>query len=83
MSTVQLDWPNYWDRSMRGEISRRWLIKRWPSTFLIDSKGIIRHKDLTGKELDKALIEMLKDLGHEVEIENYDAGKLATPTPLA
>ena len=83
ISTVQLDWPNYWDRSARGEISKRWLIKRWPTTFLLDSKGKIQHIGLTGKELDKAVIEMMKELGHEVEIENYDAGKLLSPTPLA
>lgn len=83
VSTLKLDWPNYWDRNTRGEISKRWLIKRWPTTFLLDSKGIIRHIGLTGKELDKAIIEMMKDLGHDVEIENYDEGKLPSPTPMA
>ena len=37
---------------------------------MIDAKGVIRFKNHRGKELDKAITELLAEAGHEVVISH-------------
>ena len=52
------------------EISKSWDVDGWPTYHLIDHKGIIRHKDISGDEIDKLVGELvseaLKDQGRAV-----------------
>lgn len=51
-------WRVWWDgRDKR--ISRRWNIRGWPSTFVLDQRGVIRFRDLRGKELANAVRHLL------------------------
>ena len=38
-----------------GPISTEWNVSGWPTLYVIDHKGVIRHKGLRGEELDAAL----------------------------
>jgi thiol-disulfide isomerase/thioredoxin len=41
----KLTWRSFWNGgSSNGPISRAWNIQGWPTVFLIDHKGVIRHK---------------------------------------
>ncbi len=53
-------------------ISAQWRVTKWPSTFLIDGKGVIRYFDLRGEALDSAIEVLLAELGEEVEIAGVD-----------
>ena len=52
-----------------GPIATKWDIYSWPTTYLIDAKGIIRYKNIRGEELDEAIEELMAEAGHEVELE--------------
>jgi len=41
--------------STSGPISSAWNVHGWPTIYLIDSKGVIRYKDLRDEPLDTAL----------------------------
>ena len=41
--------------STSGPISSKWNVSGWPTIYVIDHEGIIRHKNLRGEELDAAL----------------------------
>ncbi len=56
-------WPNWHDGdSGDGPIVSRYHIRSYPSVFVIDAQGIIRHKQVIGKSLDKAVDDLLAEL---------------------
>jgi hypothetical protein len=63
----KITWRSFWNGgSTHGRISRRWEISGWPTLFLIDAKGVIRHKHV-GSPSDKVLDEEIDKLVAEVE----------------
>lgn len=42
MAAEGITWPNWWDG--RGPIAARYQIGRWPTTFILDHRGVIRYK---------------------------------------
>jgi thiol-disulfide isomerase/thioredoxin len=62
----QICWPNWWDSgSKNGPIATAWNVRSWPTIYVLDHLGIIRHKDLRGEELDRAVEALLKELPTE------------------
>jgi peroxiredoxin len=49
-----LNWRSFWDGpdGRDGPIARLWVIEGWPTTYLIDPKGMIRGIDLGPTELE-------------------------------
>ncbi len=67
MDKEKITWRSFWNGgSTSGRISRRWEIRGWPTLFLIDAEGVLRHKHL-GSPGDKALGEEIDQLIAEVE----------------
>jgi len=58
-----ITWPFFWDKDTSGPISSQWNVHSWPTVYVIDSKGVIRHKDLRGQQLDEAVDALLKEMG--------------------
>ncbi len=55
-----ITWRSFWNGgSTRGPISTTWNVSGWPTLYLIDHEGVIRHKGLRGDKLDSALEEMV------------------------
>lgn len=52
-------WRQYWDRS--GQISTLYNVQAIPSTFLIDSAGIVRRVNLRGFALETAVAELVRE----------------------
>ncbi|MAE77143.1 MAG: hypothetical protein CMJ85_09765 [Planctomycetes bacterium] len=52
-----ITWRSFWNGSkgMRGPISLHWNIKGWPTVYLLDAKGVIRHKNVATERLDDAI----------------------------
>ena len=67
-----ISWRSFWNgkKGTQGPISVQWNIKSWPTIYVIDAKGVIRYKNIRGKELDEAITKLLAEAGHEVEIEH-------------
>ena len=47
-----------WDGGRDGPISLRWGINQWPTIYVLDSKGIIRFRNLRDEALNEA-VELL------------------------
>ena len=64
-------WRNFTNEQAYGKISEKWGVQGWPTLYLIDHKGVIRHKGLRGEEMEKAIknlvaeAEGLKEKGGE------------------
>ena len=72
-----INWRSFWagEDGTRGPIPIKWNISTWPSSFVIDAKGVIRYKNIRGDELDDAITKLLAEAGHEVEIKHEDEKK--------
>lgn len=66
-----LSWRHFWNgpKGTQGPIARQWNVEAWPTVYLIDGDGIIRHKDILGEDLDRALEKLLAEAGHTVSLD--------------
>jgi len=60
----QIPWRSFWngDKGSGGPIATAWNVRGWPTTYVIDAEGVIRHKDLYDKTLDEALEKLVRQL---------------------
>jgi hypothetical protein len=72
----QITWRSFWNGPMgtRGPISAEWNVSGWPTLYLIDHKGVIRHKYL-GSPGDKALDAAIENLVREAEMSASSSSK--------
>ena len=56
----QITWRSFWDGRV-GPIGKQWNIGPIPKIYIIDAKGVIRYKDVEGKEIDKAVDALVKE----------------------
>ncbi len=58
----RISWPNWHDGAPgAGPIAKRYHIRSFPTLFVIDAQGIIRHKEILGEGLDKAVDQLLNE----------------------
>lgn len=64
----QITWRSFWNgpEGTGGPISKRWGITGWPTLYLIDAQGKIRHK-FTGSPGDEKLDELIDALVKEAK----------------
>ncbi len=69
-----ISWRSFWNGSEGpgGHISTKWNVSSWPTTYLLDAEGKIRFKNLRGEKMDKAITELMAELGHEVDLTNHE-----------
>jgi thiol-disulfide isomerase/thioredoxin len=56
-----MPWNHWWNGS-DGKLIESLNIQHYPTIFVLDAKGVIRHKEIRGEELEKAVNELLKEL---------------------
>ena len=63
----QITWRSFWNGKdgTSGPISTAWNVRGWPTLYLIDHKGVIRHKyvglpEAKVKEFDAAIEKLVK-----------------------
>ncbi len=62
MKKESITWRSWWDGGgTDGPIAKAWNVKGWPTIYVLDAKGIIRHRDIRDKELDDAIDALLKE----------------------
>ncbi|MFT4513658.1 MAG: hypothetical protein ACI89X_001953 [Planctomycetota bacterium] len=63
VAAKRLTWRSFWNgpKGTRGPISTRWNIEGWPTVYVIDHKGVIRHKNVQGEALDEAIHVLLTE----------------------
>jgi hypothetical protein len=61
----QITWRSFWNGGgIGGPISSAWNVQSWPTLYLLDAKGTIRHKYVGAgdeKELDVAIELLIKE----------------------
>lgn len=57
-----MGWRSFWAGQNKGHgpIVKAWNVRSWPTVYVIDPAGVIRAKNVRGKELDAAVDELLK-----------------------
>jgi len=60
-------WPNFWcgPKGPGGPIPGKWNIKAWPTTFVVDHKGVIRFRNLRGEQLEQVVDQLLAEAQRE------------------
>lgn len=62
----EISWRSWWDGDKSGgPIAAKWNIVGWPTIYVLDHKGVIRFKDLRGKELDSAVEKLIEEVATE------------------
>ena len=57
-----LPWRSFWNGgSTSGPISTQWNVSGWPTVYVLDAKGVIRHKNPRGPELDAAIEALIAE----------------------
>src|SRR5437870_12936465 len=64
----QITWRSFWDgpKGVQGPISSKWLVRDWPTLYVIDHRGIIRHRYL-GAPGKRTIDDALDKLIYEAE----------------
>jgi hypothetical protein len=44
MDKEHITWRSFWDKNTSGPIASSWNIHGWPTLYVIDAQGVIRHK---------------------------------------
>ena len=55
-----LNWRS-WHDGRRGPICQEWQINAFPTIYVLDHKGVIRHQNLRGKALDDAVERLVRE----------------------
>jgi hypothetical protein len=62
----ELTWRSWWDGgSTDGPIQTAYNVSHWPTIYVLDHKGVIRHIDVRDKKLDEAIDTLLEELEKE------------------
>jgi thiol-disulfide isomerase/thioredoxin len=61
LSNEKMPWTHWWNGARAGVIED-WNIEYFPTIYVIDAKGVIRHKNLREQKLEDAVNELLKDV---------------------
>jgi hypothetical protein len=71
----KMTWRSWWDGgSTQGPIATKYNVRGWPTLYLLDHKGVIRHKWLGGPG-DRVLDEAIEKLVKEAEKEAPEGAK--------
>ena len=57
VTRTRMPWRSVWGGDKKGvrPIAEAWAVSGWPTVFVIDHEGVLRHDDLRGKRLDQPL----------------------------
>ena len=69
----KITWRSWWDGGdIDGPIATKWQVgDAWPTIYVLDAKGIIRHVDTSGAALDMKTVEdVVETLMKEIEAQS-------------
>ena len=65
-----ISWISFYDGGgTGGPIASRWGVTGWPTLYLLDATGKIRHKGLRGEKLEDAIREILSEMNVDLPAE--------------
>ena len=65
-----LVWRNFWcgPQGRAGPIAKKWNVSAWPTVYLIDANGVIRYKEVLGRDIDLGIQTLLTEMGHPTNL---------------
>jgi hypothetical protein len=57
----RLNWRSWWAGGADGPIPRQWQVASWPTIYVIDARGIIRHQLTNAQNLDRIVENLLRE----------------------
>src|ERR1700732_714789 len=58
-----ITWRSWWNGgSPQGAIAHKWNAHAWPTTYVLDTKGAIRYKNVRDHAMDKAVDALLEEI---------------------
>ena len=64
MKKEPMPWT-HWHEGPDGKIIADLNVVSYPTIYVLDAKGVIRHKDVRGKFLDQAVDALLKEMAEQ------------------
>jgi thiol-disulfide isomerase/thioredoxin len=61
LAKESMPWTHWWNGS-EGGILEDWNVEGYPTIYVLDADGVIRHTDLRGEELEQAVNRLLDEL---------------------
>ncbi|SRR5579864_1110807 len=58
----QITWRSWWDKTTSGPIAKSWNVHGWPTTYVLDHKGVIRYKHVRDEKMENAVDQLLKEM---------------------
>lgn len=59
----KITWRNWWDGgTIEGPIATKWQVDDWPTLYVLDAEGVIRHVDASGADANMEAVERVVDL---------------------
>lgn len=56
-----ITWRQAVDGDTSGPLATKWNVNGWPTIYVLDSKGVIRHRDLRDDELEAAVVKLIQE----------------------
>lgn len=66
LGETPMPWVHWWNGE-QGGIVEDWEVRGFPTIYVLDAKGVIRYKNVRGKDMDEAVETLLKEMGVKVE----------------
>jgi hypothetical protein len=57
----ELNWQNWWNGGSSGPFTARYGINSWPTTLVLDSKGVVRYRGRPGPEMEQAVEKLVRE----------------------
>jgi peroxiredoxin len=58
----EITWRSWWDAGLAGPIATAWGVNSVPTVFVLDHRGVIRHKDLDDGELERSVDNLIESM---------------------
>jgi len=63
-----ITWRSWFDGGKTGgPIAQQYGVTSWPTIYVLDTKGVIRYKNVRGEQMDEAVDALLKELAAQAK----------------
>lgn len=56
-----INWRSWWADGIDGPIPRQWQVSSWPTIFVIDAQGILRHQLTSAENLERIIEALVRE----------------------
>ena|SRR5436309_941473 len=57
----KITWPSFRDGGPFGSVAKAWNVDSWPTTYVLDPKGVIRYRNVRDQALSDAVEKLIRE----------------------